>query len=213
MLKRRDHLRDELFGVQVDDVGVHVLLEHPVSDGMHEVGLAEPDTAVDEQGIVVGIAGIRRDLHRGGPSHLVGLAFDEVLERELRPQSGCRTVVDVSACYRRSRCRTVHPVVDRNGGTPAPDLYGNVRRGGFASPDDLPDQIEEVSADPVPDELIRRQQAQDGSVLDRMQGANPGVELFRRQIDFKTIEAMFPGRWHHCGTPVRGGCGESEVGG
>ena len=72
--------------------------------------------------------------------------------------------------------------------------------------------IQEVSAHPVPDELVRRQQAQDGPVLDRVQGANPGVELLRRQIDFKTIEAMFPGRWHHCGTPVRGGCGESVAG-
>ena len=212
MLKRRDHLRDELLGVQVNDVHVHVALDHPVADGVHEVGLAEPRPTIDEQRIVLGIAGIRRDLHRSGSSHLVGLAFDKVLEREFRSQSRCGKVVDAGACRRRSDRRTVHPVAAACRRRPAPDLYGHIRRGGLASPDDLPDYVQEVSAHPVPDELIRRQQAQDGAVLDRVQRANPGVELFRCEIDFETIEAVFPGRWHHCGTPVRGGCGESEVG-
>ena len=52
---------------------------------MHQVGFAQPDTAVDEQR-VVGAPGILADLHGGGACQLVGLAVDKAVEGEFRIQ-------------------------------------------------------------------------------------------------------------------------------
>jgi len=54
-----------------------------MSNGLHEMGLAETDTAVNKQG-VVGAAGVDTHLIGGGPSQLIALPLDEVLEREIR---------------------------------------------------------------------------------------------------------------------------------
>ena len=62
-----------------------MVLHHVLADRVHQVRLAETDTAVDEQR-VVGAAGILRDLNRGGLGELVALAFDEAVEGEVRIQ-------------------------------------------------------------------------------------------------------------------------------
>src|SRR3989304_4652944 len=58
-------------------------LEDDVADGVHEVGLAEPDAAVDEQW-VVDVPGVLGHRETGGVSQLVRRPDDEVLEREAR---------------------------------------------------------------------------------------------------------------------------------
>ena len=194
VLKRGDHLPDELFGAQVHDVGARVLLQHPVAGSLHEMGLADPGAAVDEQGIVVGVVGTRRDQHRRRSGHLVGFAFDEVVEGVFGTQSGGRRLGVASVPEGRLGRRPVRPAVDGGWGSAAPDMHGDVRLRGFASTDDLPDPIEVVLADPIADEVVRCEQPQARPILDGVEGADPRVELFRRQIDLKTIETMVPGR-------------------
>lgn len=53
---------------------------------MHHVRLAQPDTTVDEDG-VVGHARVLRDLYGGGARQLVGTAGDQVVEGESRVQA------------------------------------------------------------------------------------------------------------------------------
>ena len=194
VLKRGDHLPDESFGLQVHDVGARVLVQHPVAGSVHEMGLADPGAAVDEQGVVVGVVGIRRDQHRRRSGHLVGFAFDEVVECEFGTQSGGRRLVVASILEGRLDRRPVRPAVDGGWGFAAPDMHGDVRLHGFESTDDLPDQIEVVLDDPIPDEVVRCEQPQDRPFLDGVEGADPRVELLRRQIDFKMIETTFPSR-------------------
>ena len=55
-------------------------------------------------------------------------------------------------------------------------------------------QIEEVIDDLISDEVVRCEQPQDRPFLDGVEGADPRVELLRRQIDFKMIETTFPSR-------------------
>lgn len=74
-----DELVGELFGGDVNDAGAGVFLEHAVADGVHEVGFAEADGAVDEEG-VVGAGGGFGDGLGGGVGKLVVDADDEALE-------------------------------------------------------------------------------------------------------------------------------------
>jgi hypothetical protein len=59
------------------------LREDAVADGVHEVGLAESDAAVQEQG-VVGAARVLGHLEGAGARKLIALALDETLEGEIR---------------------------------------------------------------------------------------------------------------------------------
>ena len=70
VLQRLDHLCNEALGVEVDHTCPGVAVDDQVADSMHQVGLAETDPAVDEQG-VIGLARIFRDLQRGGAGQLV----------------------------------------------------------------------------------------------------------------------------------------------
>ena len=85
VLKRDDHVTHESFGVNVCDARIRIPRLDGVPHGLHQMRLAEPDTAVDEQR-VVGAARILGDLHGGGFRELVALAFDETVEREIRVQ-------------------------------------------------------------------------------------------------------------------------------
>jgi hypothetical protein len=94
-LQRGDELVRELLGPHVGDARARVALEQHVGDGLHEVRLAEPRVAVDEQRVVDLPRRLRRPL-RGRRRHVVRLADDEVVERvarverRLRPRVGPR---------------------------------------------------------------------------------------------------------------------------
>ena len=57
--------------------------------------------------------------------------------------------------------------------------------------------IDESLVDPVEDELVGCQQTQAGVVLDRLQGADPGVELLGGQLAFQMVQALLPERVFH----------------
>ncbi len=82
VLQRPHHVADEALRVHVGDARLRIALLHQVRDGVHQVGLAQTDAAVDEQR-VVGAAGILGDLVRGRLGELVALALDEVREGEV----------------------------------------------------------------------------------------------------------------------------------
>jgi len=86
VLQGAHHVAHEALGVHVGNPRVLVLRADVVADGVHQVRLAEADTAVDEQR-VVGPSRVRGDLHRCGAGELVALALDEIGEREICVQA------------------------------------------------------------------------------------------------------------------------------
>ena len=58
----------------------------------------------------------------------------------------------------------------------------------------LENPIEVVLPQPVDDEAIRREQAQQAVVIDRLQGADPGIELLLGQLYLQDAEALIPER-------------------
>ena len=71
----------------VDDALARELRDHRVPDGVHQVGLAQTDAAVQEQR-VVGVPRPLRDRQRGGMGEAIGRADDEVGERVARVEVG-----------------------------------------------------------------------------------------------------------------------------
>ena len=84
---RRHHVLEELVGGHVADGGCRLAIEDGVADRMHQVGLAEADTAVDEER-VVGAAGTIRHLQCRRPGEVVGLAGHETGEGQVRIELG-----------------------------------------------------------------------------------------------------------------------------
>ena len=64
------HLRYESFRMHIQDLGLRVVLQHSVTDRMHEVCLAQTNPAIDEQR-VIHLARVVADLHTGGTSELI----------------------------------------------------------------------------------------------------------------------------------------------
>ena len=79
MLQRFHHVADEAFGVDIGDARVGLARLDGVPDGMHQMGFAESDAAVDEER-VVGRARVFSDLLCSGLGELVALADHEGLE-------------------------------------------------------------------------------------------------------------------------------------
>ena len=80
LLDGMDKFIGEFFRGEIGDAGFGIALEDAVSDGVHQVGLAETGGTVDEKGIV----GLRRglgDREGGGMGELVVRPDHEVLER------------------------------------------------------------------------------------------------------------------------------------
>ena len=90
-----DEFVQEDFGRQVADVERGVLPLEFVADGLHEVRLAEPRSAVDEQRVVAALSGIGDNAFCGCESPAVAGAFHELVER----------VVDVQRHRRRQGSR------------------------------------------------------------------------------------------------------------
>ena len=83
-----DELVHELLGREVDDLALAGMPANVPGHGMHQMGLAEADPAIEKQRVERhrvkrGGAGFG-DASRGGVSELVGLADDEILESEAR---------------------------------------------------------------------------------------------------------------------------------
>ncbi len=76
-----DHLVGELLAGDVADGGVRLAALHVVADGVHQVGLAHADAAVEEER-VVGLGGALGDGLRGGHGELVAAADDEGVEAD-----------------------------------------------------------------------------------------------------------------------------------
>ena len=87
LLQGLDHVADEALRVQVHRAGVGTTAGDHVTDGVHEVGLAQAHATVDEQRVVGG-TGVLAHLHRGGLGQLVGLAFHEGIEGEVGIERG-----------------------------------------------------------------------------------------------------------------------------
>ena len=58
--------------------------------------------------------------------------------------------------------------------------------------DQLGDPAGDVLVDPIDDEAVRREQTQGVAVLDRLQRADPGVELLLRQLGFQLGKTAVP---------------------
>ena len=87
LLDRGDELVGELLARRVDDALARELGDDLVADGVHQVGLAEADAAVQEER-VVGVAGALRDRQARRVGEAVGRADDEVRERVARVDVG-----------------------------------------------------------------------------------------------------------------------------
>ena len=90
-----DHLVGELLARDVADGGLRLAALHLVADGVHEVGLAEADAAVEEER-VVGLRWALGDRLRGGACELVAGAEDEAVEVVARVE--LRGGVPVETC-------------------------------------------------------------------------------------------------------------------
>ena len=84
-----DHLVDEAVRGDVEEVQLPVARLDVVADRVHQVGLAEPHAAVDEER-VVGLDGDLGHRARGGVRELVRGADHEALERVLRVEREAR---------------------------------------------------------------------------------------------------------------------------
>ena len=67
--------------MQVNYTCRRIAFQYQVANGMHEVRLAQPDTAIDEQR-VIGSSGVFPHLHGGSAGQLVGLSADKRCEGE-----------------------------------------------------------------------------------------------------------------------------------
>jgi hypothetical protein len=78
--------------MDVENFGVRPVGQEPVADRMHQVGLAQPDPAVDEKRVVK-MARHAGDVHRRRACHPVGGAFDQRIES----QAGVQPVLEGGA--------------------------------------------------------------------------------------------------------------------
>ena len=87
LLDRRDELVGELLARRVDDALARELGDHLVADGVHQVRLAEPHAAVQEER-VVGVPRALGDRQARGVGEAVGRPDDEVGEGVARVEVG-----------------------------------------------------------------------------------------------------------------------------
>jgi DnaJ-domain-containing protein 1 len=88
-LQRLHHVRDKPLRVKVDDFRLGVSATHGVTNSVHQVRFAEPDTTIQKQG-VVRQAGVLGDLLRSRKRQLITLALNESLKSVAFNQTGGR---------------------------------------------------------------------------------------------------------------------------
>ena len=213
MLQGLDHLRDEALRVQVDHPGLGIGIEDGVTDGVHQVGLAEPDTAVDEQR-VVGDPRVVADLDGGRPGDLVGLALDEGIEGKLRVQAALPAPLRaslrdgqgaaVSPALPASGRRGVSPAVRASARARVPTSKRQAGDGPLAQVGaELQELLLIVLTDPVADEAVGGEQMKLAIGLGGLEGQDPGVELRRVEVALEQFDAFLPDI-HGGVTPVWG---------
>ena len=83
-----DHLVHELLARHIGDPPAGVLFQNGVADGVHQVGLAQTNAAIEEER-VVGLGGGFCHRPAGGVREARVVADHEMLELEFRIQLGC----------------------------------------------------------------------------------------------------------------------------
>jgi hypothetical protein len=190
VLERFHHVADEALGVNVRDARALVAAADHVADRVHQMRLAQADAAVDEQR-VVSTARILGDLHGRGARQLVALALDEAREGEVGVQPAAEQrgqVLGLRTAALDSDSRRGH-----GGQRPRTDLQHD-RRGrlGADGIDELGNPPDDVLIHPIDDEPVRREQPQGAAVLDRLERANPRVELRLRQFRLELSQTAPP---------------------
>ena len=66
-----NHIRDKLFGMDVENFCARVVQQQLVADGMNQMGFAQTHPAIDEQRVVQ-LADAAGHVHGGGAAHAVG---------------------------------------------------------------------------------------------------------------------------------------------
>jgi hypothetical protein len=123
------------------------------------------------------------------------LPFDETREGEIRVESAAynlrfaRFLLGNSRIFRIRHRRLVAARSDLDPDARAAAVAGDA--------DELLDATEEVLLDPGNDEAVRREELQLTVALDRLQRANPGVELLLRDFALEMLETVMPQRALH----------------
>ena len=201
VLQRPHHVADEALRVHVGDARLGIALLHQVRDGVHEMGLAQPDAAVQEQR-VVGAAGIFRDLERGRLGELVALALDEGGEAEvgIEPRADHQPLGAAHVHGQGGRAdalrRDARADLDRDDGRIA---------GAFVA-QQLADAGQQVGVDPVDCEAVRRQKLQRAVTFHGLQRADPRIELLLGELCLQRADAACPKRCFHRALPPRRCC-------
>ena len=92
-----NHITDKLLGVDVENFGVGPVFEQVVPYGVHQMGFAQTDTAVDKQGVVQ-VAQTAGHMHGGGARHAVGRALDQAVKSQSGVEAGFNPLVWVVVC-------------------------------------------------------------------------------------------------------------------
>ena len=101
-----NHIRNKLFGVDVENFGIRLVGQQLVAHRMYQVGLAQSDAAVDEKRVVQ-VPRHAGHVHGSGARHAVRRALHQGVEREcgIQPvaQRSARAVVARRSCCRHFR--------------------------------------------------------------------------------------------------------------
>jgi hypothetical protein len=199
VLQRLDHVAHESLAVHVGNARVGVAFLDLVRDRMHQMRLAEPDAAVDEQR-VVGLARISGDLDRRRLRELVALALDEAVEREIRID---RAAEDGGRDALRTRARANVGIVAgaiQDGGcrqrtAARADVEHDFRDRSLGQcPHQFLDAWQGIGAKPINHIPVRRQKSQLPIPLDRLERPNPGIELLLREFALEHSQTAIPQR-------------------
>ena len=76
-----NHIRDELLCMDVENFGIGLVFQQFAANGVHQMGLAQTDAAIDEQW-VVHVPRRGRHVHGGGARHAVGGALYQRVKRQ-----------------------------------------------------------------------------------------------------------------------------------
>ena len=180
--QRRDEAVHELLGREVEHPRLGVAAAHLPGDGVHQVGLAEADAAVEEQRVEAhrpALGHALGDPARGGVRQLVRLADDEIVEGaapvERRRRAGRTSAPRATG---RTPARPA-PRRDRGSSAPAGGTTPNSRRL-TATPSlqsSCADRVAVVAQHPGADEARRRREMHDAVVrADVDQRVDPVLE-------------------------------------
>ena len=93
-----DHIRDKLFSVDVENLGIRTVFQQLVAHSMYQVGFTQTHTPVDKQWVVQ-VSGRSRHVHGRRACHAVGSTFHQRFKGQGRVQAGAE-----SRCRRLFRC-------------------------------------------------------------------------------------------------------------